>query len=93
MFILLVRRDKPAGCLRMEVPQGKGLATTPHLTHAWGGRVMGQDVYRTNIDTFSSRLPGECMAGRPRVLLGTALVSQKSQRKGNMLPRLAFYID
>ena len=27
MLILLVRRDKPAGCLRMEVPHGEGLAT------------------------------------------------------------------
>ena len=27
MVILLVRRDKPAGCLRMGVPHGGGLAT------------------------------------------------------------------
>ena len=27
MLILLVRRDEPAGCLRMGVPHGQGLAT------------------------------------------------------------------
>jgi hypothetical protein len=27
MLILLVRRHKPAGCLRMRVPRGEGLAT------------------------------------------------------------------
>jgi hypothetical protein len=31
---LLVRRDKPACCLRMKVPHGEGLATHTGLDHA-----------------------------------------------------------
>jgi hypothetical protein len=31
MLILLVRRDKPAGCVRMNVPDGEGLATSAGL--------------------------------------------------------------
>src|SRR5207237_4463512 len=35
MLILLVRRDKPAGYLRMGVPHGEGLTTHADLSHAW----------------------------------------------------------
>jgi hypothetical protein len=43
MFILLVRRDKPAGCLRMAVLHGEGLATCAGLESCVGVRTLTDD--------------------------------------------------
>ncbi len=40
MLILLVRRDKPAGCLRMRVPHGERLATQAGLESCVAVRAM-----------------------------------------------------
>ena len=57
MLILLVRRGKPAGCLRMGVPHGQRLPASD-LSHGWlSGPLLGARLADlSNIDTFSTPL-------------------------------------
>jgi hypothetical protein len=100
MLILLVRRDKPAGCLRMGVPYGEGLAATPDWSHAWlSGDDLGPGGLIFRIVTFS--LP---VCSRERVQITQRVSDIYSlptldsvirggdfrTRKNRLLPRMRF---
>jgi hypothetical protein len=56
MLFLLVRRDKPAGCLRIGVPHGEGLTTNGLLRFlaGWSGMLRVPQHERKKINDINS---------------------------------------